>query len=279
MVIKEIIAETTDVLKRHNNENPVFEAHLIVRTILKLSPIDMLLKKSCEISDDDIDKIQLIVNRRLFGEPLQYILGTQEFMGLEFEVNPSVLIPRQDTEILVEYVLEHFAGKPISVLDLCSGSGCIAISVAHFNKNALVTGLDISSEAVKTAEQNAKALNVSDRVLFKKCDIFAMDFYGKFDLIVSNPPYIESEVIPTLSPTVKNFEPICALDGGADGLDFYNHIVNISPKYLNKGGMLAFEIGYNQKEAVSALMSASFSDITAKKDFGENYRVISGILK
>lgn len=279
MVIKELISETVALLKQHNNENPVFEAHLIVRTILNLSPLDIVLQGNNEIDSESEQKIRLIASKRILGEPLQYILGTQEFMGLEFLVTPSVLIPRKDTEILTEHVLEYFENKPITVLDLCTGSGCIGISIAHFNKNALVTGLDISQDAIKIAQENAEKLKVSDRVSFKVCDVFNMDFFGKYDLIISNPPYIESDVIPTLSKTVKDFEPLSALDGGNDGLDFYKHIVNISPKYLCEKGMLAFEIGYNQKDSVSTLMKTSFTDITAIKDYGDNYRVISGILK
>ena len=279
MVIKELISETVALLKQHNNENPVFEAHLIVRTILNLSPLDIVLKGNDEIDSKSEQKIRLIASKRILGEPLQYILGTQEFMGLEFLVTPSVLIPRKDTEILTEHVLEYFENKPITVLDLCTGSGCIGISIAHFNKNALVTGLDISQDAIKIAQENAEKLKVSDRVSFKVCDVFNMDFFGKYDLIISNPPYIKSDVIPTLSKTVKDFEPLSALDGGNDGLDFYKHIVNISPKYLCEKGMLAFEIGYNQKDSVSTLMKTSFTDITAIKDYGDNYRVISGILK
>lgn len=279
MVIKELISETVALLKQHNNENPVFEAHLIVRTILNLSPLDIVLQGNNEIDSESEQKIRLIASKRILGEPLQYILGTQEFMGLEFLVTPSVLIPRKDTEILTEHVLEYFENKPITVLDLCTGSGCIGISIAHFNKNALVTGLDISQDAIKIAQENAEKLKVSDRVSFKVCDVFNMDFFGKYDLIISNPPYIKSDVIPTLSKTVKDFEPLSALDGGNDGLDFYKHIVNISPKYLCEKGMLAFEIGYNQKDSVSTLMKTSFTDITAIKDYGDNYRVISGILK
>lgn len=279
MVINELICETVKKLKENKNENPIFEANLIVRTILKLSPLDIILKGKTEVNEDEILQIYNITERRILGEPLQYILGTQEFMGLEFLVNPSVLIPRSDTEILVEHVLEHFSNKPVTVLDLCTGSGCIAISFAHFNINSYVTGIDISSDAIKTAQKNAELLGVSDRVTFQIADVFNMNLFGKFDLIISNPPYIEKGVIPTLSKTVREYEPLAALDGGDDGLDFYRHIISIAPKYLVSGGMLAFEIGYNQKDAVLSLMEKSFSDIRSIKDFGNNDRVISGIFK
>ena len=279
MVIKDLLYDVIETLKKSGNDNAVFEAHLILRTILLLSPIDLVLNKNDEVSPEKIAEINAIVKRRTTGEPLQYILGTQEFMGLEFLVNPSVLIPRSDTEILVEHILEHFKGKPLTALDLCTGSGCIAISIASFNKNALVKGIDISNDAIITAEKNAQKLQVSNRVSFEVCDIFSLKAFGKYDLIVSNPPYIESSVIATLSDTVNKFEPHSALDGGDDGLIFYRHIIDIAPKYLASGGMLAFEIGYNQKEAVTKLMKKSFYDIKAIKDYGNNDRVISGILR
>ncbi len=279
MVIKDLLYDIIDTLKKSGNDNPVFEAHLILRTILNLTPMDMVLNSNDEVSPEDIKKIYDIVKRRTDLEPLQYILGTQEFMGLEFLVNPSVLIPRPETEILVEHVLEHFKGKPFTALDLCTGSGCIAISLATFNKNALVKGIDISKSAISTAEKNAEKLDTKTRVSFEVCDVFSLKGFGKYDLIVSNPPYIESAVIPTLSETVKNHEPYSALDGGTDGLDFYRHIIDIAPKFLNRGGMLAFEIGYNQKDAVISLMEKNFYDIKLIKDYSDLDRVVSGILK
>ena len=279
MVIRELLDEAVKTLKNAENENPIFEAHLTIRTVLNLSALDIVLKVKDEVSKKDVDAVRKILTRRISGEPLQYILGTQEFMGLNFSVNPSVLIPRADTEILTEYVLSYFAGKPFSALDLCTGSGCIAISLAHFNKNAHIKGIDVSEGAIKTAQKNAEDLEVSDRVSFERADIFKLDSFGKFDLVISNPPYIESNVIPNLSDTVNSFEPHLALDGGADGLKFYRHIVKIAPKYLRNGGMLAFEIGFDQKHAVSELMKDSFTDITSLKDYSSNDRVVSGILK
>lgn len=279
MVIRELLNEAIKTLKESENDNPIFEAHLILRTVLKLSALDIVLKAREDVCETDIASVRDILLRRTSGEPLQYILGTQEFMGLNFSVSPSVLIPRADTEILIEHILSHFAGKPFSALDLCTGSGCIAISLAHFNKNAHITGIDISSAATAAAKKNAQDLNVSERVSFETADIFKFDSFGKFDLIVSNPPYIESDVIPTLSKTVYGFEPTLALDGGADGLDFYRQITKLAPKYLHSGGMLAFEIGFNQKNSVADLMKDNFSDITTLKDYSANDRVVSGILK
>ena len=235
--------------------------------------------QNAEPTEEALKEYHEGIERRAKREPLQHILGTQEFMGLEFIVSPSVLIPRQDTEILVEKSLEYFGGKPINVLDLCTGSGCIAISIAHFNKNARVHAIDISPDAISLAKQNAIKLGVDDRVSVEICDVFEFDKFGKYDLIVSNPPYIESDVIPTLQKQVNEFEPKSALDGGIDGVDFYRHIVEIAPKYLDFGGVLAFEIGYNQSRAVTALMEQSFKDIKTIKDYGDNDRVVIGIKK
>ncbi len=277
MVIKEALQQAIQELKKQNIENAIFEAHLIFKTVTELSELDLILRGSSMLSAEHESEITSILKRRKKGEPLQYILGSEEFMGLEFTVDKSVLIPRQDTEILVETVLEHFGGKAITALDLCTGSGCIAIALAHFNRNARITALDISPDAVNLAEKNAEKLGVSDRVSFVTGDVFKKDWFGKFDLVVSNPPYIESAVIPTLSEQVYCFEPKTALDGGADGLDFYRHIIKNAPKYLNDGGMLAFEIGYNQREAVTKLMEKDFINVTAIKDYGDNYRVVTGI--
>ncbi len=279
MVIKELIPETSSKLKANSIENYMFEANLIIRTILSLSPLDVVLKGNTAVSEKDVEIIQGIITRRISGEPLQYILESQEFMGLSFYVNPSVLIPRQDTEVLVEHILDHYKGAAISVLDICSGSGAIGISIAHFNKNAYVKGLEISPEAIKVSEKNAELLGVSERVSFICQDILKTTLYGKYNLIVSNPPYIESSVIPTLSKTVKSFEPAIALDGGDDGLIFYRHITNIAPHLLTPGGMLAFEIGYNQGIAVSEMMKENFSNIEVIKDYGGNDRVVRGIIK
>lgn len=279
MVIRELLNECIRRLDLSGNDNSMFEAHLIVRQCLKMSALDLVLKKSNKVCEKDADKIFSIINRRTKGEPLQYILGTQEFMGLEFKVTPDVLIPRADTEVLVEYILSKYPGKGILALDIGTGSGCIAISIAHFNKNAYLKALDISPKAIEIAEYNAKKNNVASRISFINTDIFKFSPSGRFDLIVSNPPYIESDIIPTLDSVVKDYEPSTALDGGADGLDFYRYIISVSPKMLNDGGMLAFEIGYDQAKSVSELMQKDFCNIEILKDYGGNDRVVAGILK
>lgn len=275
MVIRDIIGVCSERLKQHNIENAVFDSHLIVRTVLNLKPIDVVLSHQKSVDEKDAEKIFEYCDRRCKNEPLQYILGTQEFMGLEFEVSRDVLIPRADTETLVEAVTEERRG--MNVLDICTGSGCIAISIAHYNKNAFVTGLDISLPALDTAKRNAVKNGVGERVRFEKCDIMNGIPNGIFDVIVSNPPYIETAEIDSLQKEVCMHEPRIALDGGGDGLDFYRRITAVAPSLLQSGGSLYFEVGYNQAEAVRQLMENSgFEDIRIIKDLCGIQRVVCG---
>ena len=188
-----------------------------------------------------------LIDRRAEGEPLQYILGSQEFMGLTFEVNPSVLIPRQDTETLVELALSRAAEKKksLSILDMCCGSGAIAVSMAHFLPKAKVTACDISAEALKVAEKNAANNGLGGRIEFLESDLFYITKKNKkvhmkdtFDMILSNPPYIPTEVIGTLQREIRDHEPMTALDGGTDGLDFYRRIAEEAAASLKKGGLM-----------------------------------------
>ena len=278
MVIGDELSRVISVLKDSGNDNPYFEAHLIFRHVLKLSPTDLVLSRNKGISVLDVELIDEYVKRRVNHEPLQYILKSQEFMGLDFYVDENVLIPRQDTEILVEHILEHFKSDAISCIDFGTGSGCIAISIARFNKKAFVKAVDISKKALDVAKKNAQINEVSDRVSFEEADIFEYESYGRYDLIVSNPPYIRKEDILGLQNDVKNFEPALALDGGESGLMYYERIIKIAPKLLKSGGMLAFEIGYDQAEEVKRMMECNFSDIKIIKDLCGNNRVVSGIM-
>lgn len=275
MVIRELTAACVKQLRDNNIENAVFEAHLIVRTVLGLEPIDLVIGSQKTVTEADKERAFSFIKRRLDNEPLQYILGVWEFMGLEFEVNENVLVPRADTEVLVEEVLKQSGG--MNVLDICSGSGCIALSVAHFNGNAYVTGVDISVEALKLSERNAEKLKLSERVRFERCDIMTEIPRGVYDVVVSNPPYIETGEIDKLQKDVKDFEPRIALDGGADGLDFYRRICSISDKLLQKNGRLCFEVGYAQAAAVEALMRENgLKNIKRIKDLCGAERVVCG---
>ncbi|MDD6214551.1 MAG: peptide chain release factor N(5)-glutamine methyltransferase [Firmicutes bacterium] len=278
MVIRELIQQTIVTLRNNGSDNPIFEAHSIIRFVLKLSAMDLVLQHNRTVSAIEISAVDALLNRRISGEPLQYILGVQEFMSLDFAVTPDVLIPRSDTETLVEYVLSKMKNKGFMLLDIGTGTGCIPLSIAHFNPRAFVRGIDVSEKALAVAEKNRKHLGLEDRSAFEKIDILAEIPHGKYDIITSNPPYIESDVITGLQKEVKDFEPHIALDGGRDGLMFFRRICKIAPKILVKGGMLVLEIGYNQGSAVSELMKKSFSDVRIIKDLCNNDRVATGIL-
>jgi release factor glutamine methyltransferase len=213
--------------------------------------------------------------------PLQQITGSREFMGLNFFVNEYVLIPRQDTETLAEQILKDYKGRNPRVLDLCTGSGCIAISLAKLGGFESVVAADISDEALKVARRNGKAILGKEKITFLLSDLFdAIETDETFDVIVSNPPYIPTEIIKELQPEVRDYEPFLALDGKEDGLYFYRRLAAESRNYLNSGGALYLEIGYDQKEAVSALLEeAGFTNIRSWCDAAGLDRVVSGSLE
>ena len=224
-----------------------------------------------------------VIEKRAERVPLQYIIGEQEFMGLRFKVNEHTLIPRQDTEILVEEAL-HRLSDGMRILDMCTGSGCILLSLLRYSNECEGVGIDISGEALKVARENAEQLHLE--ASFLEGDLFAplADFVSDkttdrlFDMIVSNPPYIETAVISTLMPEVRGHEPTKALDGGGDGLHFYKEIVVQAPMYMRKGAHLLFEIGCGQGEAVMSLMrAAGFEQVGIFKDYAGMDRVVSGV--
>ena len=199
------------------------------------------------------------------------MIGTRDFFGLTFKVNEDVLIPEQETEILVEEVIKYSEGK--AVLDMCTGSGCIAISIALFGKPSAVSASDISINALEVAKENAKLLKANE-VSFVRGDLFE-NITKKFDIIVSNPPYIETKVIDELMPEVRDYIPRLALDGDGDGLKFYKIISKEAVKYLNKNGRIFYEIGYNQSRAVtSILLENGFTDVRVIKDYSGLDRIV-----
>lgn len=215
-----------------------------------------------------------LIRKRSIHIPLQHLTGSQEFMGLSFYVNEDVLIPRQDTEILVEEAMKYIR-QGMHILDMCTGSGCILLSILKLVPGVAGTGVDLSGRALDVAEKNRERLDVSAE--FLQSDLFGR-VSGKYDCILSNPPYIPSAVVDTLMEEVREHEPRMALDGQEDGLYFYRRITERSPEYLKPGGMLFFEIGYDQAEAVSSLMKDSFAEITVIKDLSGLDRVVYGSL-
>lgn len=279
MILKDAVVYGRTLLKRYNIENFKSECLMILENILNRNTSFIFTYPEYTLSDIEYNKFIEYINRRCKKEPLQYILGLQEFMGLKFMVNSNVLIPRQDTEILVETILSNLPCREnLFILDIGTGSGCIAISLAHFIKNSHIVALDISKEALKIASYNAYKNDVSDRICFLESDLLSnlekSDY--KFDIIVSNPPYIPLCEMKTLSCDVFKFEPHTALYGGIDGLDFYRKIINDSPNFLNTKGIMAFEVGYNQAESVAALMKDKFSNIKLIKDLNKIDRVVIG---
>lgn len=275
MVISEFVRETAKQL----GDNARFEAELMVMSVMEMDRTRLVLNGKLPVMPQHTYRMNKMIERRKKGEPLQYILGETEFMSLDFFVREGVLIPRSDTEILVETVIDKIGDKKTIVADICTGSGCIGISIAHYKKNTDVELFDISDIALETAEKNIKRNNVSDRVKSYKMDILNEYPKKKYDVVVSNPPYIEKAVIETLQTEVKDYEPRIALDGGEDGLVFYRRIAETAHNFLKKDGLLAFEIGYNQGESVRGLMQNDFYDTEVIKDLNDNDRVVIGKLK
>lgn len=241
----------------------------IFATVLNKSRSEIKLLYT--ISREDYKTIINIANRRAKGEPLSNIFGFQDFYGQRFIVNEKVLTPRPETEILCEQAIKILAKeKKANVLDLCTGSGAIGITIS-LNTDAKVSLVDISGEALEVAKENAEKLNA--KVKFIKSDLFE-DVKGKFDMIVSNPPYIKSADIKTLSQEVKKYDPILALDGGSDGYDFYKRIIANAPKYLSKNGYILFEVGFSQGNFVKKLLQKDFENIIIVKDYNKIARVV-----
>lgn len=279
VILKDAFTEGINKLKLSNIDAPVITAGAILCNILGCERTYLYTHDDYILSKDEYERYCDALKRRIEGEPLQYIIGSQEFMSLDFIVSPDVLIPRQDTEILVEYIIEFVSQKDkVSILDIGTGSGCIAISLAHYIKNSRVVAVDISKGALKIARKNAQNCGVEERIVFIESNLFENVPIQKFDIIVSNPPYIPNQVIAGLDRQVKDFEPKIALDGGEDGLDFYRRIVKESVDFLKPKGLLAFEVGFDQAQEVAKIMESSYRDIKLQKDLAGIERVVTGIL-
>ncbi len=275
MTYKEALERTINELKENLVPDAEVDAALLLEHVSGMTRARMLLESSDEMPKMEESRLIELTKMRCDRIPLQHLTGSQEFMGLPFQVNASVLVPRQDTEILVEETLKVLKGGE-DVLDVCTGSGCILISLLHYCKGIHGTGVDISEDALSVARANA-ALNQVEAT-WVQSDLFR-DVDGEFDLIVSNPPYIRSDVIPTLMPEVRDHDPLLALDGGEDGLDFYRRITREAKDHLKIGGRLHFEIGVDEAEDVTNIMlQHGFSDITIAKDYSQNDRVVMGHL-
>ncbi len=273
MKIQEILSKGIKTLNEHKIEEASLESRILLADILDCKKEDLIIKYDQEISDQEIEKFQDGIKKIAEGYPLQYLTHKKEFMKMEFFVNEDVLIPRNDTEILVEEVInisQKYDKKEI--LELCTGSGAIAISLEKYIDNAVITATDISKKALEVANKNSNKLLANKNINFIQSDMFAK-IDNKFDIIVSNPPYIKTEVIKDYN---LKYEPKLALDGGEDGLKFYRIIIEEGYKYLKPNGIIALEIGYDQREEVADIMRSTkkYENIYFKKDLFGNDRVV-----
>lgn len=278
MVIKMKYREIYDYGRAALAEAGIAEAELDARLLLEYvchtTRQELLAHGDRMVAETDYQEYVHLIQGRQSRIPLQHLTKEQEFMGLRFFVNEHVLIPRQDTEILVEEVMRKLQ-EGMRILDLCTGSGCILLSLLHYSNDCRGVGADISEKALTVARENARRLENSD-VEFVQSDLLEQ-VKGRFDIIVSNPPYIKSEEIAQLMAEVKDHEPMQALDGGADGLNFYRDIIARAGEYLVPGGWLFFEIGYEQADAVSTLLEAhAYQNIRVVKDYAGLDRVVFG---
>ena len=273
MTYREAVEFGTKCLTDAGVPDAALDAWYLLQMVCKIERSYYYVHGEEDITQDAQKEYEIAVQKRAEHIPLQYIIGEQEFMGLRFKVNSNVLIPRQDTETLVEQVLKIV--KPgMKVLDLCTGSGCVLISVLKNAPELTGMGSDISKTALSVAKENAKLHEVDAE--WVRSDLFD-NITETFDVIMANPPYIPTGEILSLMPEVRDFEPENALDGGADGLDFYRKIAGQVKDYLNPGGYVYMEIGYDQGEAVSELMrNAGFTEVEVIKDLARNDRVVKG---
>jgi len=269
--LKGLLADGTKMLTQAGIDEAELDARYILEYITGLNSAQYFIHSEDIIEKNKAEEFFRLIERRSKRIPLSYVIGTRDFFGLTFKVDENVLIPEQETELLVEEVIKHSEGK--SVLDMCTGSGCIAISIALFGKPSKVAASDISEKALEVARENAKSLKAGE-ISFIQGDMFE-NVTDKFDIIVSNPPYIETGEIDELMPEVRDYIPRLALDGDIDGLKFYRIISKEAVKKLNKNGRIFYEIGYNQSRAVaSILLENGFTDVKIMKDYSGLDRIV-----
>lgn len=286
MTYREAINLGEKVLNMADVADAKIDAWLLLEMVCKIDRSFYYLHMEDEVAEEQLSEYEIALRKRAEHVPLQYIVGEAEFMGLKFKVNSNVLIPRQDTETLVEEALKHLGDveKP-EILDMCTGSGCILLSLLLERQDACGTGVDVSPEALEVAKKNAGILKVENRADFVESDLFSAPYFcekggkdsGKYDILISNPPYIATEEIETLMEEVRLHDPRKALDGMEDGLYFYRKITAEAGRYLKPGGWLLYEIGCTQGEAVSTMMKAAgFTGVQIIKDLPGLDRVVLG---
>ncbi len=283
--IKETVSEGIKKLKKREFNNPFLEAYMILEYLLNKEKLFLITHENEEIEEETYNRYLRLIEKRNTGYPIQYIVHNQEFMGINFYLDEDVLIPRPDTEVLVENAIkiaksDYFPHKNIKALDIGTGSGAIAVSFGYYCRDAEVVGVDINPKAVEVARKNVNENNL-DNVNIIKGDLFMEKFdfpNEKYDIIMSNPPYIKSEDIKKLQLEVSQYEPKNALDGGASGLKFHSQILKIIPNYLNDKSVLIMEIGWDQSEEVVNIMRKikGFKKVEVKKDITKKDRIVIG---
>ena len=275
MNLKEILKYGKEELIKNNIEDASIIAKELAEHIFKITRAQMIANNDMEFSKDQTDNYINSIKKISTGIPIQYITNNQEFMNLNFYVDENVLIPQPDTETLVEEVINEYKEKKCEILDLCTGSGAIAISLAKYINESNIVASDISMKALQIAKLNAEKNLVRKKIEFIESDMFNKIYKDDFDIIVSNPPYIKTKVIEELDKQVKN-EPYIALDGGADGLKFYKIIIENAYKYIKNEGKVFLEIGYDQKNELINLFKENnhYENIYSKKDLGGNDGII-----
>ena len=276
MTIKQAMIKGVTILKLEKISTPKLKARLLLQYVLKKPRQYLIVYDNQKLTDKEEQEYLKYIELVAQGEPIEHITHQKEFMKLSFYVDENVLIPRQDTEVLVEEVIKIAKNiRAKKILDLCTGSGAIAVSLAKYLENTQITALDISGKALDVAIANAKNNHVQEKITFVESNLFQDLRQEKYDIIVSNPPYIRRKEIATLDKEVRK-EPKIALDGGEDGLDFYREIINKGYEYLKYGGYICLEIGYDQKEEVMQIIKdkKQYTETYCKKDLYDNDRVI-----
>ena len=278
--IKRVLAWASDDFRRRSNQNARLDAELLLGEALGIDRIQLIVQAERPLTEGELGRYRALIKRRRNGEPIAYILGRREFFALPFRVDRRVLIPRPDTELLVETALNGTRGRHLygRMLDLCTGSGCVAIAFAKDRPTWRVTAVDLSPEAAALARENARRAGVVHNLGVLNGDLFApLPQAARFELITANPPYIPSGDIAGLDVDVRDFEPRLALDGGEDGLMVTRRLLGQAPRYLVPGGLLALEVGFDQAPAVASLFEAAgFAEVARAKDLAGIERVVSG---
>ncbi|MBX3230417.1 MAG: peptide chain release factor N(5)-glutamine methyltransferase [Labilithrix sp.] len=277
--IGSLVKWATDDFRARGIENPRLDAEVLVAHALGIDRTRVIIESLRPLEGAELAELRELVKRRRAREPIAYLRGTREFYGLTFQVDPRVLIPRPDTEALVECALARSAHVSLSMrlLDLCTGSGCVAIAIARQRPTARVVAIDVSAGALEVARTNAYRLGAYN-VAFVESDLFAAVPPQRFDVITANPPYVATGEIAGLMADVRDFEPRLALDGGADGLDLVRRILDGAPAYLEAEGVLALEIGAGEAEAAVALFAErGYREVRVDRDYAKIERVVSGI--